>query len=474
MIKDVDAEILEQRGLDLELLVRLGVESCSQHGREGRNWIMIPYTETGRLVNRKYRAIGATKAFAQDSGGKQVFWNVDAIADPTLATMPLIITEGEFDAMAAIQAGFSRTVSVPNGAPSQQTGDELSQRYRFLENAPQALAQATEIILATDNDDPGVNLLNDLALRLGRARCKWVRYPVGCKDLNDALKVYGVRGVTETITRAQWMLVDGVYRMSELPPLPECKAHDPGIHGLGQHYRLRLGDFAVITGIPSHGKTAFVTDVACRMVSNYGWGIVMASFEQTPQRDHRRALRTWYNGKYEIYQSPEELSAADSWIERNFVFVVPGEDDDVTLAWVLERLAAAVVRYGVKMVIVDPYNEMDHDRPADMTMTEYTGFAIKQFRKFARKHNVHFVLVAHPTKQRKDDTGKIPIPSLYDISDSAHFYNKSDVGVVVYRVDDRKTIIRVAKSRYHTEIGVPGDLALQFDPQRGQYDRFHG
>jgi hypothetical protein len=96
--------------------------------------------------------------------------------------------------------------------------------------------------------------------------------PVGCKDLNDALKVYGVRGVTETITRAQWMLVDGVYRMSELPPLPECKAHDPGIHGLGQHYRLRLEDFAVITGIPSHGKTAFVTDVACRMVSNYGWG----------------------------------------------------------------------------------------------------------------------------------------------------------------------------------------------------------
>jgi len=95
MIKDVDAEILEQRGLDLELLVRLGVESCSQHGREGRNWIMIPYTETGRLVNRKYRAIGATKAFAQDSGGKQVFWNVDAIADPTLATIPLIITEGE-------------------------------------------------------------------------------------------------------------------------------------------------------------------------------------------------------------------------------------------------------------------------------------------------------------------------------------------------------------------------------------------
>ena len=89
MITEADSEILEQRGLDLELLVGFGVESCSPHGREGRNWIMIPYREAGRLVNRKYRSIGAAKAFAQDTGGKQVFWNVDVIADPTLATMPL-------------------------------------------------------------------------------------------------------------------------------------------------------------------------------------------------------------------------------------------------------------------------------------------------------------------------------------------------------------------------------------------------
>ena len=262
--------------------------------------------------------------------------------------------------------------------------------------------------------------------------------------------------------------------MSELPPIPECKAHDPGIHGLAQHYRLRLGDLAVVTGIPSHGKTAFVTDLACRMVSNYGWSVAFASFEQIPQRDHRRVLRTWYNGKFEVYQSPEERSNADGWIDGHFVFVVPGEDDDVTLAWLLERLAAAVVRYGVRLVIVDPYNEMDHNRPPEMTMTEYTGFAIKQFRKFARKHNVHFILVAHPAKQRKDESGKIPIPSLYDISDSAHFYNKSDVGIVVYRADDQKTLVRVAKSRYHTEIGIPGDLAVQFDPQRAKFDKYTG
>ena len=30
-----------------------------------------------------------------------------------------------------------------------------------------------------------------------------------------------------------------------------------------------------------------------------------------------------------------------------------------------------------------------HDRPRDMTTTEYVGFAIRQFRRFARKHGVH-------------------------------------------------------------------------------------
>src|SRR5215472_2563112 len=176
MLRDAEAKILEERGLDVELISRFGIESCGRRGPDGKNWIMIPFVEAGRVVNRKYRAVGEWKAFNQEVGGRQTFWNVDVIGDQTLGDRRLIVTEGEFDAIAAIQAGFPRTVSVPNGAPAQEIGEEVSERYRFLDNAPQALAGVKEIILATDSDDPGVNLLNDLALRLGRARCKWVRY----------------------------------------------------------------------------------------------------------------------------------------------------------------------------------------------------------------------------------------------------------------------------------------------------------
>jgi twinkle protein len=170
-----------------------------------------------------------------------------------------------------------------------------------------------------------------------------------------------------------------------------------------------------------------------------------------------------------VDQTAEEIAAADAWIERMFGFVVPSEDDEVTLEWVLERCATAIVRHGARLLIVDPWNEMDHIRPADMSLTEYTGFAIKQFRRLAKKHLVHVIVAAHPTKQRKLDSGDYAIPSLYDISDSAHWYNRADVGIIVHRTT-KCTTIRIAKSRHHDEIGEPGDVEATFNRMTGRYE----
>jgi twinkle protein len=201
----------------------------------------------------------------------------------------------------------------------------------------------------------------------------------------------------------------------------------------------------------------------------YDWHSTFASFEQMPQGDHRRALRTFFNKRRVIHQAAEQIVAADEWIDRRFAFIVPSEDDDVTLEWTLERCATAAIRYGSRIVVIDPWNEMDHVRPPDMSLTEYTGFAIKQFRKFARKYRVHLIVCAHPVKQRKTEEGVFAPPTLYDISDSAHWYNKADVGIVVHRVDAVRTMIRVAKSRYHDDIGVPGEITGTFNPEMARY-----
>lgn len=462
MLVEKHLAILRARGLDAETVVRFGVESSQKLGGE---CVVIPFVRAGQVVNHKFRTIAGEKKFCQDAGAVKCFWNVDVITDAGLVNEPLIITEGEFDAMIAIQCGYPRVVSVPDGAPAAQLGEAETRKYDFLD-AP-GLKDVREIILATDGDGPGTNLMHDLALRLGRARCKWVRYPKGCKDLNEAFQKYGERGVTETLRRAEWTKAVGLYRMSDLPPVIEPEAHEIGIIGLEKHYKIRLGDLAVYTGIPGHGKTTLVNEIAGRMAMK-GWGVCFASFEQRPQTDHRRALRTFYNGAKVIHQHEIQLQSADRWIDERFSFIVPDDDDDASLDWVLEAAAAAVIRHDAKIVVIDPWNEMDHVRPPDTSLTEYVGLAIKRLKKFARKFWVHVIVVAHPAKIMRLKDGKIPVPSLYDISDSAHWYNKPDVGLIIHRTDDITTMIRAEKVRFDS-IGVRGDVFGSFNVDTGRY-----
>lgn len=459
---------IEARGLDPELMARLGVGASDRLAGDA---IAIPFLDRGVAVAVKHRTLGPDKRFTQEAGGRQVFWNADCLADATLAGEPLVICEGELDAMAAIQAGFPRAVSVPGGAPAE-AGHIEGKRYAFLDEALPLLKDCREIVLAADGDGPGANLRHDLALRLGRQRCKWVAYPEGAKDLNDVLRLQGVEGVRQAIAEARWLEVAGVFRLSELPPLSPPPALASGMAGLDAHYRLRRGDFCVVTGQPGHGKSSFVNEIACRMASAHGWTTVFASFEQMPQVDHRRALRSFHAAKREKDMGPAELAAADAWIDRHFAFIVPAEDDEITLAWVLERAAAAILRHGASLVVIDPWNEMDHLRPRDMSLTEYVGFAIRQLRKLARRYEVHLIVVAHPAKMQRGKDGKFPPPTLQDISDSAHWANKADVGVVIHRaslVDTPETAIRIVKSRYHHAIGTPGEITGIWDEATTRY-----
>lgn len=442
-------------------------------GKGGGEALAIPFFREGVHVNTKYRTLDANKRMWQDAGGVQCFWNEDCLRRDDLLDQPLIITEGELDAQAAIQAGFLRVVSVPGGAPEKPLPEDTT-KYSFLDEVRKLLVadRVPEIILAVDGDGPGANLMHDLSMRLGRFRCKFLTYPKRpdetaqedgrrLKDLNEVLHAYGENGVRKTIERAQWLRVDGVYRMGELPPVPDAPIFDIGMPRLRDHYKARLGDIAIWTGIPSHGKSSLVNDLCCNLVKHHGLNVAFASFEQMPQRDHRRNLRTWFLGKPVQYASSRELREADDWIDKHFAFMVPSEDDDVTLEWTLDRMEAAAVQHGCKVIVIDPWNEMDHSKSREESLTEYTGRAIKALRRFAKKMMVHLIIVAHPSKQRKDENGQYQVPTLYDISDSAHWYNKADLGVVVHRLETH-TLIRVAKSRYHDEIGVPGEVQAEF------------
>lgn len=495
---DYTIERLVARRLDIELMSNLGFDTDQKSWpveHEGAKTtftkvdaLMIPFFRRGEIVRKKWKAWDrpeGSPAYLQEKGGKRIAWNEDCLHDPSLFGKPLIITEGELDAVSAIQAGFPKVISVPDGAPppgEREKGELLeSTKYAWVRDILRTLLtveNCPEIILAVDDDDNGRALLQDLSAILGRARCKFLTYPklrpgmepfadgrMRCKDLNEVLVRYREDGVRKTLGTAEWVKVKGVATLSQLPPLPDSIIYEVGIDAFGEHYKARLGDLAVWTGIPSHGKTTVVQDVVCRIADRYGVRIGMAAFENAPQRDYRRALRQWKMENWEDRLSAGELAEADQWIEDHFAFIVPDEDDDPTLEWMLDAMETAVVRFGVRVMVIDPWNEMDHVyNTREENEVQYLNRAVKTLRRFARRFQVHLILVAHPTKLEANADGVLPKPTPYDINGGAVWANKADLLVRVHRIGDG-TEAATLKSRHHEIIGKPGAVLLAYCAQ---------
>ena len=476
-ISEKAAEWLMGRGIDPETATAYGVYTM-EPGETGAEVVVFPFLEHGEAVNEKFRGRG--KRFWQREDGKKTFWNHDAILDPVLreknGTAALIITEGELDALSAIESGFPLAVSVPDGAPKEVQTDDIDPaadaKFAYVWNCWESLKEVRRIVLATDADGPGEALALELLRRLGVDRCFFVTYPKGCRDLNEVLVGHGKDEVVRVITRAKPYPVAGLYRLSEFPAVPNLKTYSTGWLSLDDHFRPYLGEFVVLTGIPSHGKSTWASALAINLANEHGWRICFASFEMAPVPFHRDGLRQYLIGKPVGKQTAAEVAEADAWLERNVVFIAQNptdEEQDFDVQQVLDLAKTAVVRHGVKVLIVDPFNELEHRRRRGETETEYIGRAIREFRRFARRYEVLVIVVAHPTKMGGEGKGASK-PSLYDVSGSAHWFNKSDAGLVLWRPDIHVGDVEVDVKKIRFRLaGRPGIVKFVFDEFSGHF-----
>ena len=95
-----------------------------------------------------------------------------------------ILLREKMDALTLHEAGIYSVCSVPNGA------SKGSQRLEYLDNCWQYFKDKKEIILCTDNDNPGIELRKELARRFGAYRCKYVDFG----DYNDANEILISKG----------------------------------------------------------------------------------------------------------------------------------------------------------------------------------------------------------------------------------------------------------------------------------------
>jgi twinkle protein len=87
---------------------------------------------------------------------------------------------------------------------------------------------------------------------------------------------------------------------------------------------------------------------------------------------------------------------------------------------------------------------------------------------FNKKNGTHAFVVAHPTKMRRDPNGKFEIPGLYDISGSANFYNKADIGISIYKDEPGRNTVYVQKVKFKFW-GQTGYVGYNWDSANGRY-----
>lgn len=493
----IGVKAFEARGISEETAARFGIYTARADvdelgNRTGEvepdingNIVAFPYHESGRIVAEKYRA--PWKKFFQRKNGKKTFWNVDILDDPALeqGLYPLIIFEGEIDALTAIDCGFPFSVSVPDGAPPVPKNKEPTElepidpntentgKFEYVWANRDRIKRIKRFVLAVDNDGPGKRLEAELLRRLGASCCLSVTYPDGCKDLSDVRVKHGAGAVAECLNSARPYPVRGLYRLSDYPDAADPIVYFTGFSPLNDYLMLWFGELMIVTGIPGHGKTSWIVNLCVKLCEQYGWTVAMASFEMQTVPQLRHKLRLTRTGTAAHEWSREFVGEADKWINEHFLFIDndPHGDieEDLTLEWILERARDAVIRDGIRVLVIDPWNEVEHARPRGENETEYHNRALRMLRRFGTRYQVIVIIAAHPTKEVGKD-GMTRMPGLYDISGSSAWYNKPDHGVVVFVPDEEtsETVIAIKKVRFAWS-GKKGEITMRYDRPTESY-----
>ena len=472
-------DYLASRGISPETADKMKLFAATKYFKrldKEADCIGFPYFREGALVAVKYRSF-PDKDFTQESGGAHDFFGIDQV-DPS---KPLIIVEGEMDALTLIEAGIPNAVSVPGGAPVKVADGKVlpseDRKFAFVWNAREVLNQVPYVVLATDQDGPGQALAEELARRIGKEKCRLAKFTA--KDFNeiwtdktnedragyiqaiiDTAQPYPISGLSDASTYAD--------RLDDLYTKGTGKGFSTGYQSVDAIYTVAPGQLSVITGYPSSGKSNFVDQIMVNLARDHDWKFAICSFENQPEIHISRLMeiytrRRFFEGASRM--SEKEKADAFQFVKDHFLFIDNQGEEPSTLDSIITRARAAVQRMGIRGLVIDPYNYIELDRK-ERSETEAISDMLTRIRKFCQTHDVHTFFVAHPGKVNRSGMEQ-PRPDGMSISGSMAWWAKADCGVTIHRQPDCVEVA-VWKCRYRW-VGTQGETSLLYNKVAGTY-----
>lgn len=451
---------LAKRGISRETVDRLGLRQ-DKHGD-----VLIQYYDTNDVLTMvKVRPAhkvekGHTKIWALTDANKKAF-----STSPILYNMnrvntnsPLVITSGEFDCAAAIEAGWHNAVSIPMGDANTQWVEKC---WDFLE-------QFQSIIIVPDNDESGAKYAKNIVPRLGSWRCKIAHVPttverpdgttIRIKDLNEALVRLGREATLEILTHAEDSPVASVDDLSDVEDidLDEMDGVPTGILGLDRELiRLFYGTLTIVSGTPGSGKTSFLYQLICEALDRdvNTWlfsaelpGSMTKSWFNSILAGRRNIDTITKNDGTIYYKVRQDAKIAINSCYKGRWFVYK-DDYDNNLDALIDSMTDVVRKFGVKLLVLDNFmcidSEDDKNKDEKAVQTE----TIKRLVAFSKKYSVATVLVCHP---KKPDSKNVRNNfDIYDIAGTSNIVNLAHRTIALKRVkdDEKNGVVKMPKGK---------------------------
>lgn len=361
----------------------------------------------------------------------------------------LVLTVGE-DAVAAVKAAGIR--SVRDASRPSSVLDSAGRLHRDLD-----IWQSFVIVIP----EGGENLRDTIALNIGDTRCRWTYFPDSLEptDLSNA------------IMSARPMWTDEIARMSDVPEAGPAEVYRTGFDGLDRHgWRITTPAFMPVIGPYGSGKSVFLRQLLVNLWRLHGWRFLLTAFEEKIKPRYERDLRRNLIGKPQSLWTSEDVARADQEIDRCAVFMRRKRNETLDQARLIDRIEFAVKVYGVRVVCIDPVNEIDHQVGRGESKTDYMGRFIMSLKALADDYNLLMICCAHPPKDGVEKRlSKNGMLTLNDGADTAHWGNKADIGLALWRNIDGPTLLHIDKLKDHESMGKPTLAELHLSEALNQF-----
>lgn len=267
----------------------------------------------------------------------------------------------------------------------------------------------------------------------------------------------------ERLERPKHLYWDDVVTLRELPDEKDFPTYKSGFDFLDKNlgWGWRLPELVVMAGAYGSGKSTVAQMLAAGFVNGsgrkIGSGAMLCSWEDAGA-EVKRNIAAFGKGV-----GAEDLADLVSFVRRH-------PDEDRLISWYMDLVEYHKERFGTRFFLLDPWNEMDHQKDIRTSETDYVRDMMKAFRRMVDKLQIILVVATHVPAKVIKGNGEIEPFKIGHAFGSVQFANKADRGICVLRTkkfDKTRghTIIRLDKSKIERRMGRKGTVAVWLDEQ---------